>query len=158
LASFSNADSENIIHRANKKEPFTNAEINEAIDSFKSLASLADVSIDYSLLREFISTEAHINFKDSFQRTKAAAEKFREIIGGPDASSFRTMFSRIMEDGNWERAATYASSTAYKPWAVLVTGLNGIRKTTSINSSWFQKLLHESLVTQGSMEKDFSID
>lgn len=30
----------------------------------------------------------------------------------------------------------------------MVTGLNGIRKTTSINSSWFQKILFEAIQSE----------
>ena len=34
-----------------------------------------------------------------------------------------------------------------KPWVVLVTGLNGIRKTTSVHQPWFKELLRQALGT-----------
>lgn len=39
----------------------------------------------------------------------------------------------VLEDGGWARAAAAAAArpAGRKPWAVLVTGVNGIRKTTS---------------------------
>ena len=66
------------------------------------------------------------------------------------------MFLRVLSEGNWEKAKVYAKRKALKnpqksgeqqkkPWVVLVTGLNGIRKTSSINSSWFQQVLFEAL-------------
>ena len=32
-----------------------------------------------------------------------------------------------------------------KPWVVLVTGVNGIRKTTSVYQPWFKKALAAAL-------------
>ena len=52
---------------------------------------------------------------------------------------------RVLEDGNWYKASAYAEdlikgmSEEKKPWAVLVTGLNGIRKTSSVYQPWFQR-------------------
>lgn len=75
---------------------------------------------------------------------------------------FQQIFKRVIEEGNWNAAAAYAATQNYngcdssrdasdngihdKPWAVLVTGVNGIRKTTSVYQPWFQQLLHEALV------------
>ena len=33
-----------------------------------------------------------------------------------------------------------------KPWVVLVTGVNGIRKTSSVHQPWFPQLLSEAIV------------
>lgn len=75
---------------------------------------------------------------------------------------FQQIFKRVIEEGNWNAAAAYAATQNYKcdsnsrnnkgsngtnkPWAVLVTGVNGIRKTTSVYQPWFQQLLHEALI------------
>lgn len=74
---------------------------------------------------------------------------------------FQQIFKRVIEEGNWNAAAAYAAGQNYynkdsgkdnqsngteKPWAVLVTGVNGIRKTTSVYQPWFQELLHEALI------------
>jgi len=37
-----------------------------------------------------------------------------------------------------------------RPWAVLVTGVNGIRKTTSVHQPWFSSVLREALVRPSS--------
>jgi hypothetical protein len=53
------------------------------------------------------------------------------------------MLERIVTEGMWDSAAAHATSS---PWAVLVTGVNGIRKTTSMYQPWFPELLAEALV------------
>jgi len=67
---------------------------------------------------------------------------------------FQSMFQRIMTEGNWYGAAQHTSSTtttatdgASKPLVVLVTGVNGIRKTTTVYQSWFPQLLEGALVS-----------
>ena len=42
----------------------------------------------------------------------------------------------------------YSLSESPKPWVVVVCGLNGIRKTTSIYQPWFQDLLRNALSSQ----------
>jgi hypothetical protein len=53
--------------------------------------------------------------------------------------------TRILDQGNWEPAVQHAFKSR-PPWAVLVTGTNGIRKTTALYESWFPRLLREALV------------
>lgn len=48
----------------------------------------------------------------------------------------RQMFERIVNEGNWDAAINHASTMKNSvPWAVLVTGVNGIRKTTAMYQS-----------------------
>ena len=42
-------------------------------------------------------------------------------------------------------AAARRSNTDEKPWVVLVTGLNGVRKTTAIYEPWFEAALKEAI-------------
>lgn len=126
-------------------------ELDSIILSLKNVA--VDKSIDYHLLRDAIYKEAHLNFKQNFTRTLKAASTLSSFISGPDDPKFKKMFLRVLQEGKWDVAKTYAGSrpqklVASKPWAVLVTGLNGIRKTSSINSSFFQKVLYEALESQ----------
>eukprot|EP00977_Amphora_coffeiformis_P030003 scaffold44114_cov176-Amphora_coffeaeformis.AAC.1 len=60
----------------------------------------------------------------------------------------RILLSRILQEGNWQGAVAHAAShhNNHQPWAVLVTGVNGIRKTTSLYQEWFPQLLQEALV------------
>jgi hypothetical protein len=37
------------------------------------------------------------------------------------------------------------NSKEQRPWAVLITGLNGIRKTTAVYQPWFAQVLREAL-------------
>ena len=62
---------------------------------------------------------------------------------------FSKIFERVLRDGGWDGAVAAATSRSpsSKPWVVLVTGLNGIRKTTSVNSPWFRAVLHQALST-----------
>jgi hypothetical protein len=56
------------------------------------------------------------------------------------------MFDRVLNDGNWYNSLDYAKNTnSNKPYIVLVTGLNGIRKTTSMYQHWFKNVLKEAL-------------
>jgi hypothetical protein len=66
------------------------------------------------------------------------------------------MFERVLVDGNWNNAEAIAQAEKelqgqekVKPWVVLVTGVNGIRKTTSIHQPWFKDILAQALAGQG---------
>lgn len=62
----------------------------------------------------------------------------------------RVTLSLSQEDGNWDAAARAAAARPADtlPWVVLVTGLNGIRKTTSVGQPWFKELLRQALGAQ----------
>lgn len=128
---------------ASQNIPFTTEELDSAIKSLRNVA-LEDCQTDWAALRELLATSAHLSHKD-WTRTETAASALADIIAGPDDSNFRSVFKRVLEDGNWDAAVTAATSTKAnedtKPWVVLVTGLNGIRKTTSAYQSWFKKAL-----------------
>ena len=72
------------------------------------------------------------------------------------ATLFQTLFKihhkTMLSGGNWAGAMEAKinrnkNDKNKKPWVVLVTGLNGIRKTTSIYQKFFKKLLSEAIVT-----------
>jgi len=66
---------------------------------------------------------------------------------------FRSIFERVLRDGNYDSALAYAKERLVKggtnedtrPWVVLVTGVNGIRKTTTVYQNWYATLLSEAL-------------
>eukprot|EP00536_Pseudo-nitzschia_multiseries_P018982 jgi/Psemu1/230933/e_gw1.3528.2.1 len=68
----------------------------------------------------------------------------------PLSASARQLLERVVNEGNWDGAVDCASRSDRpsdeKSWAVLVTGVNGIRKTTSMYQPWFAELLSEALV------------
>jgi hypothetical protein len=118
-------------------------ELDRAIES---LRRLSPEGIDFAALRELYAREAHKDYKD-WPATEQAATALAGIIGGPGQAAFDRVFQRVLEDGNFagaEAAATHRPA-GQKPWIVLVTGLNGIRKTTSVNQPWFKEVLKESL-------------
>lgn len=133
----------------------TNNQIGSPIVSNLALKSLLNLSnggsrIDWTKLESFLQEKMALNYKD-WSLTCSWADQLAEIIGEPSQTDFQTIFERVLVDGNWYNAAKYAKSVNNergenkKPWIVLVTGLNGIRKTTSIYQPWFQKVLKESL-------------
>ena len=129
------------------RTPFSEAELDSAVGSLQCLAPEAD--IDWVALRTLYASRAHLNHK-VWSDTETSAEQLAAILGGPSDAPFRQMFARVLDGGSWDAAAAFAASrpTDAKPWIVLVTGLNGIRKTTSINEHWFKELLRQALGAQ----------
>ena len=114
-----------------------------------------DIVIDQRRLEELFVKYSQLSHK-VYSRSEEAADQLKDLIGTPDDEMFRLMFKRVLQDGNWfgaadkgELAKTIRQGQEYlgqvKPWAVLVTGLNGIRKTTTINMPWFKEVLQDSL-------------
>lgn len=152
--------------RAKDTSPFTEEELDMIITS---LQNISPEQLDWKNIRQLLSTVAHLSHKD-WDRTGESASLLRNLVLTPSSnnakeddsssssllsmSQFQTMFERIMTEGNWYGAAEHTTSTSEessdtstKPWVVLVTGVNGIRKTTSVYQSWFPELLEEALVS-----------
>ena len=125
----------------------------------------ASSSWDEARLQTFLLESAHCSHKD-WALTDANSEKLSQILFGvqdhsgsnnpapnniPDRFDALApqLFQRILTDGNWVGALEHARQqqpNPYQPWAVLVTGVNGIRKTTSMYQPWFATVLSEALV------------
>lgn len=92
---------------------------------------------------------AHESHKQ-WDRTAAASDALAQLLGGPDSGSFCTLFSRVLRDGNWDAAASAAAgrSATQQPWVILVTGVNGARKTSSVYQPWFKQALAQALAHQ----------
>jgi hypothetical protein len=88
--------------------------------------------------------------------TQESATTLASCLDGPEDAVFSKLFERVLQGGGWDSAAAAAAARsdddddddAQRPWVVLVTGLNGIRKTTSVNSAWFQDVLGQALGAQ----------
>lgn len=142
-------------------------------ESAGTSVSAKEKPIDWPSLRSFIADSAHVSHKD-WAKTEDAGDALAAIINTPDHNAaFRSMMERVLVDGNWPGAADHAakmnrcnstakqeqkSNTAKthdndsdsgghdaRPWIVLVTGLNGIRKTSAIYQPWFKDILLEAL-------------
>ena len=129
---------------------FTTAELETTVQSFKNLAPY----IDATALKQVLMNSAHKSHKEWFNTERAAKQMETAIFPLGLSSSpvlFRVLFKRAIIDGRWNTAAAHAKKRTLqsdsKPWVVLVTGVNGIRKTTSVYQAWFRQLLHQALVT-----------
>lgn len=131
---------------ATGREPFTEQELNTSVaalqDLLRDVDDAASTDIDWAGYRALLVDFAHLTHKD-WGKTESAAEVLANLLGGPSSAAFRTIFSRVLRDGHWNTAqATSADRPeSSKPWVVLVTGVNGIRKTSSVYQPWFQEAL-----------------
>ena len=146
----------NMAARAAAGDPLTDSELDDVVNSIKNIAP-KETSINYDALRSLLSEIAHISHKD-WTRTGNNSECFGRVLLPEGLSSNAIqMLDRILEEGNWNGAETYAvqKRTDHTPWAVLVTGVNGIRKTTTIYQSWFPDLLAEALIAPEGYDTGF---
>jgi len=147
--------------RASEAEPFSTKEVDEIIMSFENvMPENSGIALDQ--LRELIEAVGHLPHKD-WERTGQSAERLNDILldGSMDGLSdeFKHTFKRVIHEGNWNAAAEHAAVEGNgKPWAILVTGVNGIRKTTSVYQPWFQQLLNEALVHPKNIKADSDSD
>ncbi|CAE8584300.1 unnamed protein product [Polarella glacialis] len=114
------------------------------------MQNLADKhSLDWKKLRELLGASAHLPHKD-WARTERASQALATEFLSPGSPGFGSIFQRVLRDGCWEPAAEAAlrRSSSAKPWVVLVTGVNGIRKTSSMYQAWFKDVLLEELSTR----------
>lgn len=151
--------SENMEERAKEGLPLDESELDDVIKSVRNIIS-SDSKIDLDALKTVLLETAHLSHKD-WARTEKNAERLGKVLmpEGMSPESHK-MFERIVTEGKWDEAAKHGTSLAEseQPWAVLVTGVNGIRKTTSIYQPWFPDLLSEALVAPKDMKGEFSTD
>jgi len=145
---------ENYKKLTSSKTPFSNDEIQNVLKSLKNVTPSPSRagSFNEEEMRNFLEERAHLNHKE-WEITDESAQKLRSALlpkGSIETNdAFKTAFRRVLEEGNWFGAASFASVQSskndYKPWIVLVTGVNGIRKTTTIYQPWFENVLREAL-------------
>ena len=99
-------------------------------------------------LKEVLGRAAHLDYK-RWHMTRATAASLANELPPVSDPEFATAFKRVLEGGNWGAASICAaarrSNNNDKPWVVLVTGLNGVRKTTAIYEPWFEAALKEAI-------------
>jgi hypothetical protein len=151
--------------RAKAGEPFTEEELCDVINSLHNITP-HDSNIDWEALRRLLADIAHLSHKE-WEVTGANSDKMAKILT-PDGltSEASQIFERILHEGNWDGALAHANSNKHDetkrerstPWAVLVTGVNGIRKTTAMYQPWFAQILHQALVPPSGMKLDVEKD
>jgi hypothetical protein len=152
------ARTDSMASRAKAGESFTNEELDDVINSLHNITP-RDSSIDWEALRRLLREVAHLSHKQ-WEVTGANSDKMAKILT-PDGlnSEASQIFERILHEGNWDGALAYAKKKVdndpkrqkKSAWAVLVTGVNGIRKTTAMYQPWFAQALHEALVPPSGM-------
>ena len=156
---------ENYKKLAGDKTPFNEFEIKNVLQSLKNVSppSSSGGSFNEQEMISFLKERAHLNHKE-WDVTDESSTILRSALLSEGTvetnAAFKMAFRRVLEEGNWFGAASFASDQSickpdgYKPWIVLVTGVNGIRKTTTIYEPWFEKVLRQALefsaVTPGS--------
>jgi hypothetical protein len=152
-----------MVDRANEGIPLTETEIQDIVNGVHNLVP-KDSPIDFAGLQELLKEVAHLSHKN-WGVTSSNSDKLLETLSiastvdGENTSTSssstyplsphaRQFLERILKDGNWDGAVEVAKSRPIDqlPWAVLVTGVNGIRKTTSMYQPWFGKILSEAIV------------
>ena len=129
--------------------PLSDEELDDIIHSIQNVyPNDTKDTIDFDRLRSTLQEIAHISHKD-WMVTERNSKKLGKILFPADTindnAAARQLLERILIEGNWDAADKHDASTC-NPWAVLVTGVNGIRKTTSIYQDWWPELLQEALV------------
>lgn len=145
-----------MVHRANEGIPLNDDEIEGICNGIQNLVP-QDAPIDFEELKELLKNVAHLSHKnwgvtsansDKLSRSLSISSDDESVSSSPLSSHAQQLLERILKDGNWKGAvekATPIGSGDGKPWAVLVTGVNGIRKTTSMYQPWFGELLAEAI-------------
>jgi hypothetical protein len=154
-----------MVQRAKDGTELTDIEIQDLINSLSNLLP-ENSPVDMDDVANFLRDVAHLSHKD-WERTSSNSDRLCRSLSAssddvsedsfPLSSHARQLLERILQDGNWQGAVDHAkalssstpslsSSNEQSPWAVLVTGVNGIRKTTSMYQPWFPQLLQEALV------------
>jgi hypothetical protein len=83
--------------------PFSEDELDMAVNTLRSVVSPSEFKlIDWDKYRALVAKYAHESPKLSWSHTAEAASSMMSIIGSPDSPVFRTMFARVLQDGNWE--------------------------------------------------------
>jgi hypothetical protein len=127
---------------------FSEEELTRAVLSLRQLcpadADAGQSPVDWIAYRALVAQAAHRPHKQ-WADTRAAAAQLATIVGTPDDARFKAIFERVLVDGGWGAAERAAAGRADRPWAVLVTGVNGIRKTSSIYQPWFEQVLRAAL-------------
>lgn len=152
--------------RAKNGTPFTEEEIQDITNGLKNLAPIVDdkdtstgKEIDFTGLSTLLGGVAHLSHKD-WAVTSENSDKLCKTLyvesssdaasDFPLSASARQLLERCVKEGNWDGAVERVNRSDRpadeKSWAVLVTGVNGIRKTTSMYQPWFGDLLSEALL------------
>ncbi|EEC43947.1 predicted protein [Phaeodactylum tricornutum CCAP 1055/1] len=143
--------------RAKDGAPLSETELRDVINSVQNVYP-SETDMSWEDLRTVLKDVAHLSHKDWAVTGNNAKRLGEKLLQDGVSKSSRQLLERILTEGKWDEGAKHATERpdSVQPWAVLVTGVNGIRKTTSIYQTWFPNLLGEALVAPDGAKTDFS--
>jgi len=145
-----------------RQAPFSEEELEKAVTSLRNLAprALTVPVTSEARLRQLLKDSAHESHED-WAQTEFASRALGKIIKGPGDPTFDRIFRAVMTRGYWDEANEAASERMSDPlrkyempWVVLVSGLSGIRKTTTMYQPWFKLVLKQALGSRYTAPKD----
>jgi len=176
---------ESMNQRAQSMEPFQEEELDHILSSLstartmtQSSSSSSTTTLDHdepyssrwNSIRSLFATVGHLSHKNWTQTADFASKLHPLLLVSSTKDDkeevdlhpeFRDIFERVLTDGNWDAAASQAAASStshHTPFIVLVTGVNGIRKTTSVYQPWFEQVLQEALVHPATIITHSSIE
>jgi hypothetical protein len=158
-----------MLQRTEEGSPFVDEEVQDICHSIQNLVP-EEAPIDFVGLKQLLKSAAHLSHKN-WAVTSENSDKLSAVLsvsseGSDDDDNLsltthsKQLLERILNEGNWIAALKEApamGSTTERPWAVLVTGVNGIRKTTSMYQPWFGQLLLEALCVPAGLESSHRV-
>jgi hypothetical protein len=153
--------------RAAQGVPFTPLEVAGVIRSIENASGetfqdQSTIVVWHALLPE-IAHVSHTNWSVTETNARRLARVLPlqfESSSSSTGASTRRFLERILREGNWDRAARHAATERSKhvrPFAVLVTGVNGIRKTSAMYQPWFPQVLSEALVAPAEQQSTVAV-
>jgi len=135
---------------ASEGAPFSDEELAKLMSSLNKIDAL--LPCKEPEIKTFLESCGHLSHKQ-WDVTSDNSKKLASLLGLDSenkdekfglSNHARGWLSRVIEEGKWDAAVMHGSQ-AKRPFAVLVTGVNGIRKTTALYQPWWQSLLAECL-------------
>ncbi|KAL3802473.1 LOW QUALITY PROTEIN: hypothetical protein ACHAW5_009732 [Stephanodiscus triporus] len=171
-------------HRAREGMPLTREEIRDVVNSLRNVTPAPAVDddsndniIDWVALEGLLSEVVHVPHVD-WDVTGTNSTRLAEILlpdGGVGGGLTTSRFAHVRADTARGELGRSVGARGFvvgrrivlggggggggggrRPWAVLVTGVNGIRQTTSVHQPWFANVLRESLVSPSSSSSSSS--
>ena len=148
-------------HSVANSIPFDDSEIDSALQSLRNVAGNHVNELNIQAIKSFLIENAHKTHKRWDETANMAIRLQKILLPTSDNDEEQDhhheqrqhhqelldqMFQHVLQGGNWEGASQHALKSSGKPWVVLITGVNGIRKTTSLYQSWFPKVLRTALI------------
>eukprot|EP00931_Biecheleriopsis_adriatica_P032180 TRINITY_DN18801_c0_g2_i1.p1 TRINITY_DN18801_c0_g2~~TRINITY_DN18801_c0_g2_i1.p1 ORF type:complete len:389 (-),score=77.40 TRINITY_DN18801_c0_g2_i1:112-1221(-) len=119
-----------------------------ADDALRSILNLVHLSeTQQRALKSWLERCMQVPYKE-WATLISFAQELPGIFSEPVESLLPKLFERVLKDGGWAAAASFAAKrpAGQRPWVVLCTGVNGIRKSTMMYQNWLPDALHNAML------------